>query len=268
MMLDAVLDNTALDWLTTTAEKVAYFTQPPRAVPADALPRIGSRLAPSVGNTFPDRLPIGVDTDGRAVFVYLVLPGVCNDLRAFLRRHRTLFESLPSWTLRLVLPRPIREAYAAYQAIVEEEFDAPLHSRNIEELKWYFEQLRVATDQSSRLGDDRFLRALRAFDHPRFHALYQRWRRDGDRALEHVSSTAISEALASDTGRVESVVLPYQYDHLSPLVEVIGSQAREARGTENAPLDSEPPRPSAVDPSPTGASLCEQLRRGTEVGGL
>jgi hypothetical protein len=268
MTLDAVLANPELAWLTSRAEKVTHFTQAASAVLVDALPRCTSNGASSVENAFPDRLPIGIDSNGRAVFLYLVLPSIGDGLRAFLRRHRALLERLPSWTLRLVVPRAIGDAYVRYQAVVGEELDTPLHPRNIDELKWYFEQLRVTTDPSSRLGDDRFARAHRAFERPRFQTLYRHWRREGDRALEHASSTAISEALATGAGRVESVVLPYRYDHLSPLVAVIGSRARAARDTENAPFDSEPPRWSAVDPCPTGASVCEELRRGAEVGAL
>jgi hypothetical protein len=236
MMLDTVLANPAVDWLTSATEKVAYFTQPPRTVPVDALPRVGPSGTPSLDNAFPDRLPIGVDADGRPVFVYLVLPGVRDDLRAVLRRHRSLVETLPAWTLRLVFPRAIGDAYAAYQAVVGEEFDTPLHPRTIEELTWYFEQLRATRDPNFRLGEDRFLRAHSVFNCPRFHARYKRWLKEGIRAFEPVSSTAISEALATGAGRVESVVLPYRYDHLTPLVD--GPREPSAHvGNDRAAID-------------------------------
>jgi hypothetical protein len=268
MMLDTVLGSPALDWLTTAAEKVAYFTQPPRAVPVDVLPRVGPSGASSFDNAFPDRLPIGIEADGRALFVYLVLPAVRNDLRGFLRRHLMLLESLPLWTLRLVFPRAIGDASTACHAVVGEEFDTPLHPRTIEDVRWYFEQLRATSDPNSRLGEQRFLRARQAFDRPRFHALYSRWTKAGDHALEPLSSTRISEALATGAGRVESVVLPHSYEHLSPLVDVIGSRAQRATNLETSSVDSEAPRRSPVDLCRAGASAGEEFRRRAKVGGL
>ena len=54
---------------------------------------------------FPDRLPIGLDPDGRGhVFLYLVTRSVPIDFRAFLQRHAELLRALPSWTIRLVVP--------------------------------------------------------------------------------------------------------------------------------------------------------------------
>jgi hypothetical protein len=36
------------------------------------------------------------------------------------------------------------------------------------------------------------------------------------------------EALAAGAGRVECLVLPHRYDHLSPLVDAVGLPSREA----------------------------------------
>jgi hypothetical protein len=35
--------------------------------------------------------------------------------------------------------------YGAYQSVVREEWDSALHPRTVEELKWYFEQLRASS---------------------------------------------------------------------------------------------------------------------------
>ena len=59
----------------------------------------------------------------------------------------------------------------------------------------------------------------------------------------------ISEALASGAGRVESLVLPHRYDHLSPLVSRVGSATHGAeKGAEKSdergeetPARSRPP---------------------------
>ena len=219
MVLDTVLANPELDWFATAAEKVAYFTHAPCSVPVAKLPRLTGSAGPAqADNAFPDRRPIGIGAaDGRAVFVYLVLPTARDDFRAFLRRHAALFQALPSWTLRLVFPRAIAHTYAGLQAVVHDELETPLHPHTVEELKWYFEQLRALPNPSLRPIDERFMRAADAFERPRFYALYRRWLKEGDHALESVSSRVISDALAAGAGRVESLVLPHRYDHLSPL---------------------------------------------------
>jgi hypothetical protein len=81
--------------------------------------------------------------------------------------------------------------------------------------------------------DERFLHAAEAFEKPRFYAIYRRWLRSGERAFDEASSTVIRDALASGIGRVESIVLPHRYDHLSPLVDIVGPAARGAeKGAE------------------------------------
>jgi hypothetical protein len=249
LVLDSVLANAKLDWLATAAEKVAHFTQAPCSVPLDMLPRLTARTdRAETGSAFPDRMPIGIGTDGRAVFLYLVLPTIRDDFRAFLRRHAPLFERLPSWTLQLVFPRAIAHAYAGFQTVIHDEFESPLHVHTVEELRWYFEQVRAVPRPESRPSDERFLRAAEAFERPRFYPLYKRWLKEGDRSLEDVSSTVISDALAAGVGRVECLVLPYRYDHLSPLVNRVGStEAGAEKGAEKCDQRGEhtpaPPRP-------------------------
>lgn len=54
-------------------------------MPVDTFPHVGPSASSALENAFPDRLPIGIDSDGRAVFMYLVVPAVRNDLRGLLR---------------------------------------------------------------------------------------------------------------------------------------------------------------------------------------
>jgi hypothetical protein len=93
----------------------------------------------------------------------------------------------------------------------------------VEELKWYFAQLRAKPNVRVRPADERFERASEAFERPRFYRLYRQWLKEGDSALDAVSSTLLSDALASGAGRVECLVLPHRYDHLAPLVDFAGS---------------------------------------------
>jgi hypothetical protein len=233
MVLDSVLANPGLNWLATAAEKVAHFTQTPCSVPVEKLPRLTAHAGPADADTaFPDKLPIGIGGDGRAAFLYLGLPSVRDDFRSFLRRHAALFQTLPSWTLRLVFPRAIAHAYAGFQTVIHDELESPLHAHTVEELKWYFEQLRTTPNPRFRPSDERFVRAADAFERPRFYPLYRRWLKEGDGALEEVSSMLIGDALAAGVGRVECLVLPYCYDHLSPLVNRVGLTAS---GVEKGP---------------------------------
>jgi hypothetical protein len=252
MLLDAVLAQQELNWLVTAAAKVAHFTTSPCPVPVEKLPRGTMRVgSPSLGDPFPDKLPIGIDSSGRAVCLYLVLPSGRDDFRAFLGRHAALVRTLPVWTLRMVFPRPIAHAYAGLQAVVHDELETPLHPQTVEELKWYFGQLRAAPHARIRLTDERSERASEAFERPRFYRLYRQWLKDGDRALDDVSSTVISDALASGAGRVECLVLRHRYDHLSPLVDIMGATSRGAgKGAENVDKRGEqataPSRPPSV----------------------
>ena len=242
MMLDTVLASPELEWLTTTAEKVAYFAREPRAMPVETLPRLKATAGPtSTPTTFPDRLPIGIAADGRLCFVYLVVPNDRDDFRAFLRRHTALFQSLPSWTLRLVFPRAIAHAYEGFLTVVRDELESPLHPRTIDELTWYFEQVRGTPNPSLRPTDERFMRAAEAFERPRFYPLYRRWLKEGERALQSVSSPLISEALAAGAARVESFVLPHRYDHLSPL-------ATNSNPSCDQPQPRQPEAPGDHDP--------------------
>ena len=112
----------------------------------------------------------------------------------------------------------------------------PLSPTILDELRWYFAQLRLAVTNRTRLPTDaRFRRDQRAFAAPRFRVLYQRWLTDGEAAFDVVTSRAIIEALADETGRVESDVLLIPYRHLSPLANHVrpvpeGVEEGAARG--------------------------------------
>jgi hypothetical protein len=202
----------------------------------------------TAASAFPDKHPIGIDPTGRAVLLYIVLPSARDDFRAFLDRHRKLLTCLPSWTLRLVFPHQLSHLYETYQAVVREEWETPLHLRTVEELTWYFERRRAISGRIRPGSDERLDRAAQAFERPRFYRLYGRWQREGDRAFTDVTSTAISAALAARTGRLECLVLPHRYDHLSPLVDVLGSTSRTGRALR----DEISPRMSAQTRLDTG----------------
>jgi len=188
MVLDAVLGDAGLRWLLSTAEKTAHFTSGAAPVPCEKLPR-GTRNTGSISVTdaFPDKHPIGIDPNGRVVLLYVLLPSGHDDFRGFLDRHSQLLPCVPSWTLRLVFPQQFAHVYGAYQSAVREEWDSALHPRTVEELKWYFEQMRASSARVRPGSDERLDRAVQAFERPRFSRLYRRWLKNGDHALADVS---------------------------------------------------------------------------------
>jgi hypothetical protein len=139
MVLDAVLAEPERTWLTTERDKLAYFTLTYRT-PRPDLPTLTFRADDEeTTRYFPDKLPIGLDPDGRThVFLYLITRQAPIDFRAFLERHAELLRRLPAWTVRLLNPRHLNHATAAHRAAFREQLAMPLHPRVADELRWYF----------------------------------------------------------------------------------------------------------------------------------
>jgi hypothetical protein len=215
-----VLMTPHLEWLTAAAEKALYLAQlsvnevtnsangqPPER-PAEAAPAL------------PSPFPIGVEPDGRAVLLYLATEPWPDGFRSFLQRHARLLRMVPTWTLRLVFPRPVDRAYDGYQMVIREELESPLHSATIGELKCYFEHRLKAPREPIHPLTQGFLDVDgKVFGTPRFTEMYQRWLKHGNAVFEGPSSPMIAEALSTGRGHVESIVLPHSYRHLLPLVD-------------------------------------------------
>jgi hypothetical protein len=218
MRLDAVLTTPDLDWLTTRSEKGAYLASLAASAPADT-PRDGA-AGPVPGTVFalPGAFPIGVDAAGRTALIYLATEPWTERFRSFLQAHTALLRAARTWTIRLVFPRPLDRFYDAYQTVVRDELESPLHPATVGELKWFFEH-RPQTGQESGLPQMQgFQGAARPFSTTRFSLLYRRWLQHGDVVFDDLTSPAIAEALNAGRGTVETVVLPHVYRHLSPLV--------------------------------------------------
>jgi hypothetical protein len=255
MLLDGIITDPELVWLATEDEKVAFFSLMAPSFQPERLPHLTVGKAPCARvRLFPDSLPIGVEGNGRAVFLYLATSSCDHDLRAFVQRHGDLFRALPGWTLRLLVLRRTGGVMGSFEAVVRDEL-TPWSPPTVEELRWYCEQRRTASDPRARCqSDERFGRAHRAFSTQRGQRLYHRWLTDGDTVFEGVSSTAITEALARGTARVETQVLLPSYAHLSPLVSLVRSLPK---GVEEGATDSTPPQPPPAPPLP----ISEQLSR-------
>ena len=174
----------------------------------------------------------------------------------------------PTSTLRLVFPRPLDRVYDAYQTVIREELESLLHPATIGELKWYFAHRQQAADGPVHPQTQGFLNVgAKVFDTPRFTEMYRRWLKHGNVVFEGPSSPVIAEALNTGRGRVESVVLPHSYRHLSLLVnetsappQPVEKGLRRGNAGGNAPPHALNPRPQPprVEPAPT---ISEQLDR-------
>jgi hypothetical protein len=123
---------------------------------------------------FPDHLPTGIHLAGRGVVVYVVIDPALDDFRDYLERHAALLRALPAWTLRIVVPPQFPDIGQRSKQVVWNQLLTPLRTEMLDELRWYFEQVRShPTPSRSDDLDDRFYEAREAFSAPRFRALYE-----------------------------------------------------------------------------------------------
>ncbi len=205
-------------WLGTEQEKVEALCPLAPALPLDRLPHaVTTRGGIRRVRLFPDRLPIGMGTDDDpVVFPYLITTPFKDALLDFVQCHSDLWRGLPRWTVRLVFPREAAASTGSFEAAVRQELTAQLAPDHVAELKWLFRQRQATTDARALAhSDKRFWIAEKMFAMTRYHVLYRRWLMDGDAALELVTSSRISDVLASGTGRIEAHVLRHGYRHLS-----------------------------------------------------
>jgi len=269
MLLDAVLDVGDVEWLTTAAEKVAYLERLKAEPTVETRQQPSGDEAPRAALPLSSVVPIGVASDGRTLLLFLASEPTTEGFRSFLQTHAALLRVAPTWTIRIVFPRPLDHSYDAYQTVIHEELESPLHSATIGELQSHFElRLQAARGEPMHPLTQGFLRkGYEVFGTPRFTAMYQRWLKHGKAVFEGPSSPAIAEALNTGRGRVESVVLRHVYRHLSPLVADTPSRPDLVdEGLRRGPRGG--PQPShAVNPRPQppreepALNISEQLER-------
>ena len=118
--------------------------------------------------------------------------------RTFLQEHVALLRVAPKWTLRIAFPPPLDRVYDAYQTVVHEELQSPLHPATISELQWYFEHRDKATREPMHAQDQGFLDVgAKVFGAPRFTEMYRRWLKYGNAVFEGPSSAVIASAKAA-----------------------------------------------------------------------
>jgi hypothetical protein len=240
MLLDAMLAEPELTWLATDAEKLAHLTAL-TGIAVERQPHLSSAGAPRKPQIFPDRFPIAIDRNGRVVFLYLATDPEVGRFRAFLQRHFELLRELPAWTLRIVVPPWPAHLSEPYMKTAREDLTTVLGPSTLDALRWYFGERRRLADKGYETPDpERFDHTKDAFNTPRYHLLYRRWLTDGDSVFDLVSSGGVTDAIARGAGRIECVVLPHRYVHLSPLVT---STVRKPKGAEEGDRTLAPSRP-------------------------
>lgn len=237
MRLDAALIEPDLDWLTTRTEKLALLVER-QANRSPDLPT--EKPAFPNADLLPGTFPIGVDSTGRVLLLYVATVPWTDDFRVFLVGHMALLAVTPRWTVRVVLPPSLQRAKTDYNHALHEELEKPLGPDVLNELRWYF--FHRHRDDFATMGDslrDRFMRDARTFAGPRFARLYRQWRADYNADLNQVP-TSVAEAGAGGRAGLECLVLPYSYDSFSPLVSrgrsrrTRGERADEALDNANA----------------------------------
>jgi hypothetical protein len=232
--LDAVLATPTTEYLSTADER---------------------RRLPIEQHLFKDKQPVGIDPDGRVVLLYIATEARSPRFVAFLQRQQELLRSVPAWTLRIVVPSWPNGRGETFLKAAEGQLSQVVSPKQVDLLRTYFEQRRSTPTPGVRQRSAEFDLARRAFGGERFEVLYRRWLIDGDAVLEGVSSPCLRQALKDGRGRIESVVLPHQYRHLSLLVAL---EDRRTTGAEKGEMATSRPRPHSSASSTLAASFVRQ----------
>jgi hypothetical protein len=152
------------------------------------------------------------------VFVHLMGATQPTAIYSFIYRHVAMLDRLPNWTMQFVLPVHAAEWRERYEQDLRESLHWPFRRTDVGDVRSYFQQRRALELQRIRPAEiERFDQLHNAHDAHRYEALYRFWRSEGDAILDTLAAPRISRALATGSGRVEAVVLPHHYTHLSPL---------------------------------------------------
>jgi hypothetical protein len=234
--LDALLAHPDIEWLVTADDAAQHLS--------------------AAVTSFPDRQPIGIAPDRRVVLLYVATEPYTSRFVAFLQRRHELLRRMPTWTLRVVVPAAPVGLDAAYVRAANKELTQGLKPKHLDALRWYFERRRAGIPDAKSADWTEFSRARRAFGASRFELLYRRWLTDGDSALKIVSAPLIGDAIKAGTATIDSLVLPYRYQHLSLLV---ADRVQPVKGAEDGEMGASSPRPHSPRPSSLAASITTRV---------
>lgn len=226
MLLDVVLGDTKHCWIGTEKDKVGYFQKLEvfgHKLTDNVLPRVvfgtGERRTTRY---FPDKLPIGVSREDRdrIVFVFLVRQPSPTEFRIFLARHAELLSGLSQWTIRIVIPRRFEKAKNLHIWALRDDLTKQLRPGMAREFENYLEAKHNPPAVTSNTPAPALAEGARRFASARFQALERVWQQGGPAAFSTLYMDTLKERLRDGRGRVEVMVLPHKYLHLSALVGV------------------------------------------------
>lgn len=222
MLLDVVLGEPQIRWLATERDKQAFFLTE-RKLEHEKLPSlVFEQGGLQTVRYFPDKLPIGVGSEGEVTFIYLVTEADRRGVQRFIVDHLNLFRSLYRCTIRLVFPTFLAAGQKAHMSAVESFFAPPLRPVVFDEFQWFC-SARKAVERPSKVvaavDRQRYIRARRAFSSPWFYFAYRSWLKQGDSALQRLRWASLNDAWRSAAIRLETQVLSHQYLHLASSVE-------------------------------------------------
>ena len=184
-MVDALISTPNVTWLGGTEDRQARFT-------------IG---LPAVLN----KVPIGVEPDGRVVVLFLAMKGRLDEFRPFLQECGSFLSRQSAWTVRVVLAREFQFLSKPYDDVFREQLANPA-TRYLDRLRWYFQQRKAVSRDPTALreeDEEQYYEERFCFGARRYQVLYRRWLKEGEAAFEVVSSPRLAEAIASGAGRLE-----------------------------------------------------------------
>jgi len=258
VLLDAMLATPSVVWLATEEDNRVHLTGLAGVSPEAAARLVRPELPGRAARAVRDRMPMGVDLEGRWVLVYVVTGDQLEDFHWFLQQHTALLAMLPAWALRVVFPPHLAWLAERYDEVARDE-RAGLRPELVSHLRWYFKQRRADTLERAQIDDpERYDQAHYAFAATRFQVLYRRWLSKGESVFEAISTDAIAEAIERGGGRIECHVLPFSYRHLSPLVGSTRPASKGAEKGEDGPAPSRPPLCASIDATDTSAERAIQ----------
>ena len=259
VLLDALLASPSVVWLATPEEEAVHLSGLAGVSPEEAARLTRPERSYKAARAVRDRMPIGVDLDGRWVLVYVVIGDQLEDFHWFLQQHTALLAMLPAWTLRVVFPPDLAWLAKTYDEVARDELSG-LRSELVSHLRWYFKQRRAHTLERAQVDDaERYDHARYGFAATRFQVLYRRWLAEGDTVFEAISTGVIAEAIKWADGGVECLVLPFSYRHLSPLVGSNRSTCKGAEEGEDSPAPYRPPHGSSIVATNDSAKSARQI---------
>ena len=222
MALDAVLTTPQTTWLGSEHEKVTECVHRLGLDAAD-LPQLafeagGQRTV----RYFPDKLAIAISGPELAL-LFVAAETDPKAFRLFLNGHRRLMERLNRGRVVLAIPRSLSAAQRTHAAAADGCFGAPLRPAVLDEFRWYCRTRRAAEQESTPLGATdlaRFAATKRAFGQRRFFETYRDGLKRGDVAFAGLLSNRLHDLWRRGDWRLEILVLPHDYEHLSPSLAI------------------------------------------------